>query len=159
MFAQPQIEECSSWLEPIVLHASSYVGKCAAAKQLPVMLPGLVCSSRREVRATALAVLQCRAASLPDLEVELCHNTRLLRELLGGIDEGVQANALAILASLLPKLDAHAVGRLWAFAVLKPVQPAGHHHVVLSCLLSAPSLLSMSVPLLQQTHCSCSACA
>ena len=93
-----------------MLHASCYVGECAAAKQLFLMLPALVHSSRREVRATALAVIQWRAASLPDLEAELCHNTRLLRELLGGMDEGVQANALAILASLLPKLDAHAVG-------------------------------------------------
>lgn len=77
---------------------------------LCLTLPAPACSSRREVRATALAVLQWRAASLPTLEVELCHNTRLLRELLGGMDEGVHANALAILASLLPKLRGQAVG-------------------------------------------------
>lgn len=71
------------------------------------------------MRATALAVLQWRAASLPGLEVELCRNTRLLRELLGGVDEGVQANALAILASLLPKLDAHAVGGAQGFCCVK----------------------------------------
>ncbi len=74
------------------------------------MWPAPVCSMRGEVRATALAVLQWCAASLPNLEVELCHNMRLLRELLGDMDEGVQANALAILASLLPKLRGHIVG-------------------------------------------------
>ena len=114
MCAQPQTEECSLRLEPrCCMQAAMSVraqlpNSCEG--RLPLMLPDVVCSSRREVRATALAVLQWRAASLPDLEVELCRNARLLRELLGGMDEGVQANALAILASLLPKLDAQAVG-------------------------------------------------
>ena len=116
------------------LHASSYIGNCVAVTQLSgwlrLMLPAAACSSRREVRATALAVLQWRAASLPNLEVELCHNMRLLRELLGGTDEGVQANALAILATLLPKLRGHIVGGVgpWGFPSDQDVQLLNLQH-------------------------------
>ena len=91
------------------------------------------------MRATALAVLHWRAASLPDLAVELCRNARLLRELLGGMDEGVQANALAILASLLPKLDAHAVGGALGSCCRENMCSLVTVGVQFICLLSVPS--------------------